>query len=151
MPPKAFSDGFSVSGRQVNFSEQYVVYCGQPFGLEGCDRGTSRGVVDFVNNVGLKLHEDYPHQDREDSCPYDFQLHPDVARGSYRMQFRKVYLFSRKMMPAMLTHSPVAVRLKFPPGLEFGGRVKIECSNEVPRHQMLKVGYERRGLLHEDQ
>ena len=68
--------------RHVEFSEQYLLDCGRTFGLDGCDGGAAN----FVTNVRLELLEDYPCQAREERCPYDDQLHPNLVRGSVRMQ-----------------------------------------------------------------
>ena len=132
--------------RRIEFSEQYLIDCGRPFGLEGCDSGYVDGVADFVNNVGLELLEDYPYQDREERCPYDDQLHPYVARGSVRMQLRRGYHFRRQMLPVMVSQSPVLVRLLSITDstlLEYGGGVltKLHCSVETLGHQVLIVGH----------
>ena len=138
------------TGRQIEFSEQYVVDCGRPLGLEGCVKGTLGGVANFINNVGLELRQDYPYQAREERCPYDDQLHPYVVRGSHRVQFRKSYAFRRKMLPAMVALSPVAVRLIFLPGSsihQYGGGVLTEgdCSDEARGHHALVVGHGAEG------
>ena len=59
------------TGNRIDFSEQYLLDCGWPFDLRGCNGGTFEGVVNFVNNVGLELLADYPYKAREESCPYD--------------------------------------------------------------------------------
>ena len=132
--------------RYIEFSEQYVIDCGRPFGLKGCHEGTIRKVANFVNNVGLELRDDYPYQDKEERCPYDDQRHPNVVRGSIRMQFSKGYDFEREMMPVIVTYSPVVVRTLFILGSsinEYGGGVFTEgdCSDESPGHQVVTVGH----------
>ena len=132
-------------GRQIEFSEQYLVDCGRPFGLNGCQGGVIDKVTHFVNNVGLELLEDYPFRSREEKCPYDNQLHPNVVRGSHRMQIRIGLAFGRKMFPVMVAQSPIVARIKFVPDsiYEYGGGVLTDGSykKESSSHQMLLVGH----------
>ena len=63
------------------------------------------------------------------------------------MQFNKLYLFKRQMIPVMMAHAPIIVRLVFLPGSaieEYGGGVLTEsdCPDEFGGgHQALIVGH----------
>lgn len=72
------------TGKQVHFSEQYVIDCGKRIEMEGCEGGEEEEVSEFVNDYGLELYADYPSLWRDAQCAYRESL-PAKQMGSIRM------------------------------------------------------------------
>lgn len=59
----------NVEGKLNSFSEQYILDCGDPYGLYGCENGTIKGTLEFVKERGLVLAEVAPYEAiQHDSC-----------------------------------------------------------------------------------
>lgn len=54
----------------AKFSEQFVVDCGKPFELDGCEGGTFVGVANLIQQLGLEMDAWYPYRQRETDCPF---------------------------------------------------------------------------------
>lgn len=58
------------TGELVQFSEQYVVDCGDRIGMDGCKGAKFTEVSRFVQEFGLEIRGNYPYVGKDHKCPF---------------------------------------------------------------------------------
>jgi hypothetical protein len=141
------------------FSTQYLVDCGRPFELAGCEDGGARGVTNFVQWAGLVPEAQMPFEGDERECPADAtdEIEATVGDGGGRSKTVAVRRHKSALVPksvrmsvvpvgewlAELRKQPLLVYARLPEdSLEYGGGIyePNQCDPELG-HFMLLVGW----------
>lgn len=133
------------TGKQISFSEQYVIDCGFRADTGGCNGGRFISVSEFVNTYGLELSENYQYRFKQDSCPYDKNTPPTVM--GYIRSFDKGFRFYRLSdIEKNLKTGPMIMNLRHTYELaEYGGGVHDAkgCWSSDKVHSMVLIGHGR--------
>lgn len=126
---------------RLEFSEQYVMDCGDRMGLRGCGGGFFLQTRDFVQEFGLELADRYPYAASNGQCPFE-PTTPSANMGLLRFKdegFVGVWL---RDVERYLSMAPVIMVLSVNDKFhEYGGGVDDArgCSRKNI-HAVLTVG-----------
>lgn len=129
--------------RCSSFSEQYMVDCGNNFGLDGCSGGDIIGSNKFVRKMGVERLESYPYRESVQPCSSE---HSEFSRSSIKTirEFKTIYM-EELDFEKYLEKSPIVVGVATEPYFyQYGGGVDRarDCSDRYG-HAMLLVGHGR--------
>lgn len=138
-------------GNKVKFSEQYLINCGEQYGLNGCEESNMGQVLKFISSHGLLLYEQMPYLDRQEACPSEYAhmtsntvLAADTTAPSGPFVPLDIQRRVLKVVPAQdeLNEQPLIVFIQLADDfLDYGGGIyeSEECNSELG-HFMLLVG-----------
>jgi hypothetical protein len=136
-------------GKKLDFSEQFILDCGQEHGLLGCDGGTISGAKEFTNFRNLKLEEHYPYKGKRQlygnpkyPCP-DEVLEANQFEVGIKIPDWLRLERTRENFENILKEQPIVVEVHLPFDYRLGGKGianGLMCNNRMP-HGMLLVGY----------
>lgn len=128
------------TGKQMDFSEQFIVDCGHKVNLHACSSGYLTNVKEFSQLYGFELERDYPYKSKQQSCRIR-------RRGGSRIQVDRIDLtklvVDRQQWERVLFEQPIVVEVNLPSDiLDYKGGVHPgnNCSGALP-HAMLLVGH----------
>lgn len=142
------------TGKLVSFSEQYPLDCGRPQeGLLGCQGGSIKSTLNFVNNYGLELALNYPFKEFSEGCPYD-QDAESIHMGFLRLDAPITYKLIKPnksgivagRLEKVLSHRPMiaGVKVVVSDFIQYADGVdEPSCEQNTLGHAMLLIGHGR--------
>lgn len=134
------------TGHKQEFSEQYVIDCGNKTGINGCNGGAFFDVSRFVREFGIELSSNFPNTNlRDQTCPYTNFASPN-SMGYLRPKDNGFFSIPLKDIKEFLRQTPIGMYLHTNKDIfEYRGGVHDAkgCSPEYGVHAMLLVGYGR--------
>lgn len=132
-------------GELIQFSEQYMVDCGQRHvpGMRGCNGADLTAIPVFLEEWGVQLSSNHPFMAGETSCPYEKEQ--SHSAGYMRPTLQRFDVIPDKAYwPIVLEKGPmfavVAVIADFE---DYGGKIHQghNCRSKASYHAMLLVGH----------
>lgn len=131
-------------GHRQEFSEQYVIDCGDKTGIKGCDGGAFYDISRFVDEFGLEISTNFPNTNLPDQqCPYsDFVNFNSMGyiRPRNRGEFVSIPVTD---IDDFLRQAPIAMGVNTNEEFfDYGGGVDRakRCRDSESVHAMLLVG-----------
>ena len=139
-------------GKSMKFSEQFLVDCGEPFGLKGCEKGSILGAVNFIRSRGLLSSHVMPYLGAEQpNCPFPATtMSTDGLEYSQEtiipkeVNYKVLRTDSERLME--LEHSPLVALISIDSDFfDYRGGVYVRnpkaSEEESVGHYMLLVGW----------
>lgn len=130
------------TGKRVDFSPQFIIDCGHKVeGLYGCRGGVMMSTLNFIEQYGLELDDNYPYYREQLECPYGVN-HPVESMGYLKLKPFKKLTLDQNDLSKYLPLTPILVSMKLTPQFrEYGGGVD-DSTYCYPNdnHAMLIVG-----------
>lgn len=131
------------TGHRKEFSEQYVIDCGDKAGISGCDGGALYDISRFIKEFGIELSSNFPNTNlRDQKCPYSESAPPN-SMGYLRPKDSGSFVsIPHKDIKEFLRQAPIAMYLHTNEDFyDYGGGVDNArgCNQELV-HAMLLVG-----------
>ena len=134
--------------KSARFSEQYVLDCGRPFGLEACEGGTFSGLVKFLGIMGVEPLQIFGYVGKKLACPYAINGDPNKLnsrRAGYAKLKRepKIGLVKYKDWERSLSNEiplDVDILVDEEEFEDYGGGIHLGSESCSFHHAMLLIG-----------
>lgn len=130
-------------GHKQEFSEQYVIDCGDKTGIKGCDGGAFFDISRFVDEFGLELSKNFPNTNLPDQqCPYSDSVNFN-SMGYLRPRDRGFISIPVSDIEDFLRQTPIGMYIHTNEEFyDYGGGVDKAkgCRDSGSVHAMLLVG-----------